>query len=130
MSYNILVEPDDIAAQIREYIRKNPGIRKDEYASQEDALLGSCYVATEAYWHADGAKDSLLSVNCLSWSDVDPSYDGTHWFLRNGQDIVDLSLPSPDHAADIPWSTARSRVPITGYTPSQRTQTILDALSL
>jgi len=130
MNFNIFVEPDSVAVDIRNYIRQNPEIRKDEYASDEDALLGSCYVATEAYWHADGAEDGDLSVNCLSWSDVDPSYGGTHWFLRNGRDIVDLSLPSPDHAADIPWSTARSRVPITGYTPSQRTQTILDALSL
>ena len=127
--YEILVEPDDVARQIRDYIRSNPDIRKAEYATPEDALNGSCYVAAEAYWHADGAADSDLEVNCLSWSDVDPAYDGTHWFLRRDNEIIDLSLATPDDGEHVPWDTARTRVFITGYEPSQRAETILEAIT-
>jgi len=124
----VYVEPDALARQIREYIRENPGIRKEEYATPEEALHGSCYVAAEAYWHADGAEDSDFDVCCLSWSDVDPSYEGTHWFLRNGDDVIDLSLPTPADGDGIPWDVARTRVFITGYEPSDRARTILNAI--
>jgi len=126
--YEIFVEPDAVARQIREYIRANPGIRKDEYATPEDALHGSCYVAAEAYWHADGGADSDLDVNCLSWHDVDPSYEGTHWFLRRGDEIIDLSLSTPTEGEHVPWDMARTRVFITGYEPSQRAETVLEAI--
>lgn len=125
----VYVKPDGVAQQIREYIRDHPDIRKDEYANPDAALHGSCYVAAEAYWHADGAEDSDLDVCCLSWSDIDPSYEGTHWFLRNGDDIVDLSLPTPSDGDDVPWDAARTRVFITGYEASQRAQTILEAIN-
>lgn len=126
--HEVFVEPDATARQIREYIRSHPDIRKDEYATPEDALQGSCYVAAEAYWHADGGADSDLDVCCLSWSDVDPAYDGTHWFLRNENEIIDLSLSTPAEGDGVPWDTARTRVFITGYEPSQRAQTILEAI--
>jgi hypothetical protein len=126
--WTVFVEPDDAARRIRAYIRDHPDIRKGRYATADDALFGSCYVAAEAYWHADGGRESDLAVNCLSWTDVDKTSEGTHWFLSHGGEIIDLSLPTPAHGDRIPWGRARTRVFITGYTPSERTRQVLDAL--
>lgn len=122
--------PDDAARRIRGYIRSNPGVRKDEYTSDRDPLHGSCYVAAEAYFHAQGGTESGLDIYCLSWKDVDPDADSTHWFLRDGDAVLDLSLPEASMGENIPWDVARRRAFLTGYEPSNRCQRILDALEL
>lgn len=126
----VLVSPDGEAADIRRYIREHPDIRKEEYASDDDALLGSCYVAAEAYYHARGGTDSDLDIYCLSWSDVDETFEGTHWFLREGRFVFDLSLPDSTYASGIPWDVARKRAFLTGYEPSKRCRRVLDDLGI
>lgn len=126
---DVVVNPDETADCIREYIRSNPDVRKDEYTSDEDPLHGSCYVASEAYFHAMGGTDSGLDIYCLSWSDVDADVSGTHWFLRRGKTVIDLSLPTPAYADGVPWGVARRRAFITGYEPSNRAKQILEVVN-
>lgn len=127
----ILVEPNDVARRLREYVRENPDVRKAEYQTDHDPITGACYVLAEAYFHAQGGTDSELDIYCLSWSDVDPEYDGTHWFLRRDDDaVVDLSLPKPVNGETVPWDAATRRAFITGYDPSNRTERVLDALDI
>jgi len=127
----VLVNPDDTAAQLRDYVRAHPDVRKDRYAGHDDPIMGACYVLAEAYFHAQGGEDSALEVYRLGWDDVDPSYEGSHWFLRRDDDtVIDLSLPTPADGDDVPWDVAKHRAFITGYTPSNRTQRVLAALDL
>ena len=129
MTVNIVVEPDDDARRLREYVRAHPGVRKDEYNHYDDPIEGACYVLAEAYFHLRGGTDSPLDVYRLDWADVyDMGGEGAHWFLRDGDDIVDLSLPTPEHGHQIPWDEARHRAFITGYEPSNRTARVLEAL--
>ncbi|MFC5970086.1 hypothetical protein ACFPYI_01960 [Halomarina salina] len=125
----VIARPDDTAGRIREYIRTHPDIRKQEYATADDALQGSCYVAAEAYFHARGGVGSGLDIYCLSWGDVDATYSGTHWFLGMGDTVIDLSLPTAADGQHIPWATAHRRAFITGYEPSRRAETLLGAVT-
>lgn len=126
----VLVAPDDIAQQLREYVRAHPDIRKDEYDHYDDPVEGACYVLAEAYFHACGGEESGLEVHRLDWSDVYEDAGGAHWFLRRGDTVVDLSLPTPADGDDVPWDAARRRAFITGYTPSNRAQRVLTALDI
>lgn len=125
---NIVVEPDPIAERIREYVRDHPDIVKDDYLHEDDPIKGACYVLSEAYFHAQGGTNSGLDIYCLSWSDVDEHYEGTHWFLRDGDTVIDLSLPEPSHGSAVPWDVARRRAFITGYEPSARADRVLEAI--
>jgi len=122
----IYVEPDETARAIREWLRAHPEIAKDKYYSERGSVVGHCYVASEAYFHADGGEDSDLEVYCLSHD------NGTHWFLKHPEDgeIIDLSIESPEHGEQIPYDDATHRAFITGYEPSQRAETINEALDL
>ncbi len=130
----VLVEPDATAARIREYLRENQDLRDGRYNGREGTVDGLCYPAAEAYYHAKGGREETdLRIYCLSWSDVDPEYDGTHWYLRDGEDgpWIDLGLEDRTDAAGIPYAEGRHRSFMTGYdTPSKRTQRILEDLGL
>jgi hypothetical protein len=127
----VLVEPDETAARIREYVRANPDLVHDDYADVADPLEGACYVLSESYFHASGGTDSDLDIYCLSWQDVDPAYEGTHWYLRRRDGPwVDLGLPERGDAEGVPFDAGTRRAFITGYEPSQRTERVLDALGI
>ena len=126
----ILVKPDDVAARLREYIRNNPDVRHEDYRDADDPLQESCYVLAEAYFHARGGKESDLEVYRLDWGDIYDDGAGAHWFLRDGDAVIDLSLPTPDHGSDVPWDAATHRAFITGYNPSNRSQRALEALDI
>jgi len=128
MADDVVTEPDDVARRIRSHLREHPGLRTSEYDGRDGTVDGLCYVAAEAYFHASGGTDSELDIHCLSWSDVDPTYEGSHWFLSDAERIIDLSLPAPEHGEKVPWSVARTRAFITGYEPSQRAETVLEAI--
>lgn len=120
----VLIVPDEQAASLRAYVRANPDIRKDEYAHNgQDPLAGACYPLAESYYHL---RDCEPDVYCLSWSDVDETYDGTHWYLReSGGSWIDLSLS--EDATDFPlFEVGRRRGFITGDKPSKRARKILD----
>lgn len=128
----VFVAPDDTARRLREYVREHPDVQKDQYqGSYSDPIQGACYVLAEAYFHAEGGQDAF-DVYRIGWDDVYEDGAGAHWFLRRTADdaVVDLSLPTPDHGADLPWDAGRCRAFITGYTPSNRTQRVLEALEL
>jgi hypothetical protein len=130
MTNAITVEPDETARRLRDYVRDHPEIRKDEYAGYDDPIEGACYVLAEAYFHARGGTDSSLDVYRLDWSEIYDDADGAHWFLRDGDTVIDLSLPTPADGDSVPFDEARHRAFITGYQPSNRTQRVLDALDL
>jgi len=121
--------PESVAKRIREYLREHPEIAKGKYNAQKGSVVGHCYVASEAYFHAKGGQDSNLDIYCLSWGDVDPNYSGTHWYLK-GDDWIDLSVETVAQAEQIPFENGRRRAFITGYTPSQRAITINEELDL
>lgn len=129
MPLTVLVNPDETSQQLRDYVRDHPAVRKDKYQTQGDPIQGACYVLAEAYFHARGGTDSPLEVYRLDWGDVYDDASGAHWFLRNGDTVIDLSLPTPEDGDDVPWNVARHRAFITGYTPSKRTQTVLEAIN-
>lgn len=117
--------PDETAVQLREYVRSHPDIRHDDYRDAENPVRESCYVLSEAYFHANGGEDGPFEVYRIGWGDIYPDGEGAHWFLRDSDRVVDLSLPSPEFGANVPWDEARHRAFITGYTPSERTQRLL-----
>jgi len=124
----VKIKPDETARQLREYVRDHPEVRHEDYRECENPVQESCYVLSEAYFHLQGGTDSGLDIYCLSWSDVNPRYEGTHWFLRDGDTVIDLSLPSPSAGDDIPWGIARRRAFITGYEPSTRTERVMEGV--
>jgi hypothetical protein len=124
----VVIEPDETARQLRAYVRDHPEVRHEDYRECENPIRESCYVLSEAYFHLQGGQDCGLDIYCLSWADVDDAYEGTHWFLRDGDTVIDLSLTDPAQGDGVPWETARRRAFITGYEPSNRTQRVLDAL--
>jgi hypothetical protein len=128
MTLRVLVEPDDDARRLRQYVREHPDVRKDRYAGYDDPVEGACYVLAEAYFHLRGGTDSPFDVYRLDWNDVYDDAEGAHWFLRDGDDVVDLSLPEPEDGDDVPWTVARRRAFITGYEPSNRTERVLEGL--
>lgn len=128
---SVRIEPDETAARIREYLYAHPELVYDEYRTEVRSLNGCCYLAAEVYFHINGGRDSGLEIYCLSWEDVGFEDDGTHWFLRDGESgpVIDIALDSHEQAEQIPYEEARHRTFITGYeVPSERTQTVLDAL--
>lgn len=130
----VLTEPDETAARICEYGRQNPDLRKEEYDGEDGTVDGLCYPLAEAYWHAKGGTESALEIYCLSWSDVDDSLEGTHWYLKDTVRgaWVDLGLENAAYAGLLPYPVGRGpRAFMTGYdTPSKRAQRILADLDL
>ena len=123
----VLVVPDRDARRIRSYLRAHPELQKGAYDTGDgDPLRGLCYPAAEAYYHL---RDCELDVYCLSWSDVDDSFDGTHWYLREPDDgrFIDLGLPV-DVDSLPPFEMGRRRAFMTGDSASKRTQQVLDGI--
>jgi len=133
----VLVEPDGVATELRDYVRAHPEVRHEDYRECDNPVQESCYVLSEAYFHAMGGQDSDLDIYCLSWADVDETYDGSHWFLRRNAGeamhqgpVIDLSLPDVQAGGSIPRTSATRRAFITGYSPSNRTERVLAALDI
>lgn len=127
---DVVVQPDETASRLRSYVRDHPDVRKARFQDHTDPIQGACYVLAEAYFHAKGGMESGLDVYRLDWGDVDEGADSSHWFLRDGSTVIDLSLPTPSDGANIPWDVAQRRAFITGYTPSNRAQRLLAALDV
>lgn len=124
----VSVIPDEEALMIREYLRESPELLHTEYKEESSTPLeGLCYPAAEAYYHV---MDCELDVYCLSWSDVDPEADGTHWYLRDSDsgEFIDLSLPAGQVEELPPFEAGRRRGFMTGDSPSKRTAQVLSSL--
>jgi len=124
----VVAEPDETARALREYVREHPEVRHEDYRDSDNPVRESCYVLSEAYYHLQGGQESGLDIYCLSWPDVDDDLEGTHWFLRDAEIVIDLSLPDPSHGDGVPWDVARRRAFITGYEPSNRTERVLEVI--
>lgn len=121
-SPEVVIEPDETAKRIREWLRDHPELKKSQYETEDERSLGGhCYVASEAYYHARGGKDSGLGIYCLSWDD-----GGTHWYLRDGDTFVDLTVENPD---GVPYYEGNKRGFLTSG-PSKRARKVLDALNI
>ena len=119
----VLVQPDDTAARIRDHLRDRHDLVPEEYQGRsENPLQSLCYVAAEAYYYARGKPDEL-NPKRLEWPD-----GSSHWFLQNGEYVIDLSLPEPD-----PWlpvDDAEGRMFPSHPYPSNRTMDVLESLDL
>lgn len=119
----VVVEPDDTARRIREHLRTRDDLVPEEYRRDEGTPLQTlCYVASEAYYYARGKPDELTPQR-IEWPD-----GSSHWFLRNGEYVIDLSLPEPD-----PWlpvEDAEGRMFPSHPYPSNRTKDVLQRLDL
>jgi hypothetical protein len=129
---DIRVELDETAADLLEHVRQHPDLVHDDYQNHvdDDPIQEACYLLAEAYFHARGGTDGPFEVYRLDWGDVYDDAEGAHWFLRDDDRVVDLSLPTPEHGDDVPWEVARHRAFITGYDPSNRTERVLTALEI
>lgn len=125
---SVLVEPDETARELREYVREHPDLRSEPYDGPPGTVHGHCYLLAEAYYHAQGGQDSGFGIYCLSWSDVDDDLGGTHWYLRDPDRPawIDLGVETPEHAEPVPFEDGTRRAFITGYEPSNRTERVLD----
>lgn len=121
------VIPDRDALAIREYLRESPELLRTQYGDSDDPLEGLCYPAAEAYYHVTGCE---YDVYCLSWDEVDDDKEGTHWYLRDpgSREFIDLGLPFEAGIDLPPFEAGRHRGFMTGDTPSERTQVVLDSL--
>lgn len=122
--------PDAAAHAIRHYLRAHPELRKEEYIRPgDDPLHALCYPAAESYYHV---RNCTLDVYCLSWSDVDQSLSGTHWYLREPDDgrFIDLGLAADFPCGTPPFEQGRRRAFLTGDTPSKRTQQVLAGIGV
>ena len=132
----VRIVPDATASRLRTYVRRNPDVVHDDYedAAEEDPIEGACYTLAECYFHASGGQDSDLDIYCLSWSDVDgvdDENDRTHWYLkRRGGPWIDLGLPTPEDADNVPFDVGRRRAFLTGYEPSNKCERVLDDLGI
>ena len=128
----VVALPDGTAWKLRDYVRRHPELIFDEYQTgEEQSLNGGCYLLSECYFHSNGGTKSGLTIHCLSWDDVVEHETGaTHWFLRDGETVIDLGLDSLEQADEIPYHAATRRAFITGYEPSQRAKDVLEALDL
>jgi len=116
--------PDETAREVREWLRTHPEIAKDKYHAEHGSVEGHCYVASEAYFYANGGEDSDIDIYCLSHE------HGTHWFLERDGTVLDLSIEQTEHGRHIPYDDATRRAFITGYNPSKRAERINEDLDL
>lgn len=111
-------ESGDLASEIRDYLSGRDDLLKDDYG--DHPLAGHCYVASEAYFHLTGGYDR--------WYVCRVSHEGTtHWFLEDREtgEIVDLT--AEQFSTPVPYDE-RTRTGFMTTDPSERTQTVLDAL--
>jgi len=119
----VLVEPDELATQIREHLRERYDLVPEKYREPgQNPLSSLCYVASETYYYARG-KPEELTPQRIEWDD-----GSSHWYLRNGSYVIDLSLPEPD-----PWlpvEDGEGRMFPSHPYPSKRTKDVLERLEL
>jgi hypothetical protein len=120
---DVLVEPDATARQIRDCCRGRHDLTDDyEPRDGESVLRVLCYPLAEAYYFANDKPDALTPER--------RSHDGgTHWYLRRDDGaVIDLSL-DPTREYDPVWfDDGRASGFLSHPNPSNRTQTVLDAL--
>lgn len=117
--YDVVAVPDGTAWNIRKYLREHPEHKQDRYGGLP-GLDGHCYHAAEAYYHAKGGYEECpLSIHCLSHE------SGTHWFLRDGTTVIDLTVANV--TPDLPYLEPPARG-FMSRQPSNRAAQILDAL--
>jgi hypothetical protein len=103
-----------------------PSLLLAKYRGQSHPLAGYCYVASEAYFHLAGGKESGLKPMQISHEGV------SHWFLLNdrsptlaGSQVIDIT--AGQFKTPVPYSDAKGRGFLT-KSPSKRTQRLLDAI--
>jgi hypothetical protein len=89
---------------------------KPQYRGSDKPFYGHCYVATEAYWHMQGRnegwKPQIIRLG-----------GGTHWYLRRGDEILDITAAQ----FDTPVSYDRGRgCGFLTKQPSKRAQKVID----
>lgn len=104
---------------IRAYLAGAPELLKAEYRDSNHPLAGHCYVASEAYYHAQGGSDSGLSVWHINHENE------SHWFLRDGETIIDLTV---DQFTRIPKYEEATRKGFLTRGPSKRARAVLSGI--
>jgi hypothetical protein len=79
---------------------------------------GHCYVASEAYYHIVGREDGFQPYQM--------KVDGvSHWWLRRGNNVIDITSDQFDYAVNYWHEDARCRGFLTKG-PSKRAQVLID----
>ena len=109
---------DALAQSIRAVLTED--LLKPEYRGASRPFTGHCYVASEAYYHLSGGKDSGLKSKVLR-------HEGsTHWWLENPQGQV-TDLTAEQFETPVPYEQGRG----TGFLtlrPSKRGQTAIERI--
>lgn len=90
----MLAVMDSLAHKIRRHL--TPDLLKPEYRGASHPYAGHCYVASEAYWHLTGKRYKPMVIR---------HEGGTHWFLRDGDRVIDLT--AEQFSTPIPYDAAR-----------------------
>lgn len=81
--------------------------------------LGNCYVASEALYHLMGGK-------AAGWVPINGKHEGvSHWALRNGRLIVDVTVSQFDTVPD--YSTFKGKGFLTKE-PSRRAARLMEKI--
>ncbi len=110
-----MVEQDLIRLYLTEDLLKN------KYKGRHP-LSGHCYVASEAYYHLNGGKESGLKPHSLR---IDENM--VHWFLKDRFNrIIDLTAEQFDY--QVPYETGRARGFLTKG-PSKRAMILINKVN-
>ena len=82
---------------------------------------GHCYVASEAYYHIVGKEDGYRPYQ-MEVSGV------SHWWLRRGSEIIDITAGQFDHGVNYWHESARCRGFLTKE-PSKRARMLIDRVN-
>lgn len=107
---------DSLIARIQGNL--TPDLLKPEYRGHSHPHYGHCYVASEVWWHLEGRERGYVPQ-------VIRHEGGTHWYLRRGDHVVDLTAAQFD--APVPYERGRACGFLTRH-PSKRAQKLISRL--
>jgi hypothetical protein len=92
-------------------------LRRAPWKGAANPLAGHCYVASEAAWH-------LLGGPASGWTPCVVRHEGaTHWFLRRGPAILDLTRSQ--FRSEVPYRAARGCGFLSSH-PSARARVVIE----
>lgn len=130
---NVVVEPDELAAELRDRCFAVLGFDGSEWAGVcPDTRAGRCYQLAEAYYHGvDEGTRARLTPMQMTVEVTHPLFIGelSHWFLHHDDGAIIDPTAEQFHVmgVEIPYDDAVGR----GFvppSPSSQTETLLDAL--
>lgn len=88
-----------------------------QFKNSKSKVAGHCYVASEAYYHLLGGKDSGLKPMFLKVNNI------PHWFLKDSNNKI-IDLTAKQFNCQIPYENAVGKGFLT-KNPSKRAQILI-----